>query len=516
MNLIENKNTFGENLKKFRNLSLSLDFHFTFKSLPASLSYTSMGKHSRYISWFKDQSGSFFDDDKLEVRFTETDGHGLWAKKAIKKGQILFRIPLESCLTGEHQDHHHQHDDDDEDEDQQGFDGEDSWMPLMIRLGIEILSGDGSRWSPYLDMLPDHFDTVRFWSEEERSSYLKGTSFYRNWLEREAIENHHHDQAISESFIPAIMAKMKMMKSTPAAANWDLKDWRNFYFRVGTIVSSYSFSLNQIKLDEDNDNDDGDEEEEVLEDEFEPVLIPMADLLNHRTGFNNARLFYENEKSLVMKAVSDISADSQVYNTYGDLGNSQLLQKYGFVDSPNPNNELEIPLSIWPLVFPPSPPSSEAEFQERINFLLSSDILDDYLVVSLAEPESILGPSILATCAILGTSLFPTKESFCATFMRGESDVGTAAGGGGGSRKRRSDGSLSEREWSVLLEKWAADPRVLVSVKTLVAYLLGELRRVAGVSDGKDLSRARSRIGNQIKRDEEEILESCMQALLEE
>ncbi len=64
-------------------------------------------------------------------------------------------------------------------------------------------------------------------------------------------------------------------------------------------------------------------------------MVPLADTLNHRTGFNNARLYYERD-ALVMIAFKDCQAGDQLYNTYGDLGNRELLLRYGFVDELNP------------------------------------------------------------------------------------------------------------------------------------------------------------------------------------
>ena len=70
-------------------------------------------------------------------------------------------------------------------------------------------------------------------------------------------------------------------------------------------------------------------------------------MLNHKTGFNNARLFYETD-SLQMKAIKDIKQGEQIYNTYGDLCNSDLLRKYGFTDEKNEFDlvELDGPLIV--------------------------------------------------------------------------------------------------------------------------------------------------------------------------
>lgn len=94
---------------------------------------------------------------------------------------------------------------------------------------------------------------------------------------------------------------------------------RDLYFYSGSLVSSYSF------MDEDGTI----------------LIVPLADILNHKTGHNNARLFMEKDR-LQMVCVKDIPSGEQIYNTYGDIGNSELLFKYGYLDDPNPFSSVEI------------------------------------------------------------------------------------------------------------------------------------------------------------------------------
>lgn len=103
--------------------------------------------------------------------------------------------------------------------------------------------------------------------------------------------------------------------SFPETANISEKDFERLFHYAGCIISGYSFC------------EDPDQEVDI-------ALVPLADTLNHRTGFNNARLYYEKE-ALKMVCHADCSKGEQLFNTYGDLGNRDLLVKYGFVDDPN-------------------------------------------------------------------------------------------------------------------------------------------------------------------------------------
>lgn len=71
-----------------------------------------------------------------------------------------------------------------------------------------------------------------------------------------------------------------------------------------------------------------------------------------------------------------IDVASEVINSYGDLPNSELLRRYGFVEgSPNPNDNVDV--SIWEFVeqsicqlFLPD----ESKIKQRVDFLIENDL----------------------------------------------------------------------------------------------------------------------------------------------
>ncbi|KAJ2926745.1 hypothetical protein H1R20_g10342, partial [Candolleomyces eurysporus] len=88
----------------------------------------------------------------------------------------------------------------------------------------------------------------------------------------------------------------------------------------------------------DEDNEDEDEEEDD-HDSSDIAMVPMADMLNARYGTENAKLFHEKDE-LKMITTKSIKCGEQIWNTYGDLPNSELLRRYGHVDIlPLPNGE---------------------------------------------------------------------------------------------------------------------------------------------------------------------------------
>ncbi|CDW87175.1 set domain protein [Stylonychia lemnae] len=78
------------------------------------------------------------------------------------------------------------------------------------------------------------------------------------------------------------------------------------------------------------------------------LLVPLFDMLNHSQEPNVIITPYEdkitNESFVLLQAIKDIQKDEQLCISYGSLGNSHLIQKYGFTLENNPQNSLTIQL----------------------------------------------------------------------------------------------------------------------------------------------------------------------------
>ncbi len=71
-------------------------------------------------------------------------------------------------------------------------------------------------------------------------------------------------------------------------------------------------------------------------------------MLNHVTGKCNVRLHHSAKRgTLQMIATKSIKLGQEIINNYGPLSDSELLRRFGFVESePNPNNGCEIPYAM--------------------------------------------------------------------------------------------------------------------------------------------------------------------------
>jgi SET domain-containing protein 6 len=113
------------------------------------------------------------------------------------------------------------------------------------------------------------------------------------------------------------------------------------FHHMGSLVLSRSFHVESGEENEDSEDDD-DEEEEV-ESIGDIAMVPLADLLNALSTTSNARLFYS-PLALEMRSTAPIAAGEQIFNTYANPPNSDLLRRYGHVDEVNEHDLVEIGL----------------------------------------------------------------------------------------------------------------------------------------------------------------------------
>lgn len=78
--------------------------------------------------------------------------------------------------------------------------------------------------------------------------------------------------------------------------------------------------------DDEDDDDDGDSHLQGV-----TILAPFADILNHNSALNNARLLMNAVDAFHMVTTRDVESGEQIYNTYGEHSSTELLLKYGFV-----------------------------------------------------------------------------------------------------------------------------------------------------------------------------------------
>ncbi|GAA5898866.1 ribosomal lysine N-methyltransferase [Sporobolomyces salmoneus] len=319
---------------------------------------SSTAAENKFLEWFKSTGGTVND----AVGFKQFDGmgRGAVALQDIEVDTLLFSIPrsillttstsaLPSLLPSE---------------EWQDLSG---WTPLILSMMYERLRT--STWTPYFDLLPEEksFNSLMFWSDEELKE-LTGSTVLSKIGKDEA------DQAFKETVKPFVK------KHENVFGNSDDYTLQLFHY-TGSLVLSRSFHVDHKAKEDAGEDDDSDEEdeEEEREDVADVAAVPFADLLNAKSGCDNARLFYE-PRTLNMMSTSRIPAGAQIFNTYADPPNSDLLRRYGHVDEVNDADLVEVGLEEIAELVGEGNELSDEDIETRAEFLLDVGIDDVFAI----------------------------------------------------------------------------------------------------------------------------------------
>ncbi|KAK9764308.1 Ribosomal lysine N-methyltransferase 4 [Basidiobolus ranarum] len=321
-------------------------------------------QNERFINWLKEEGSTISSKIAFKDYSKEGAGRGVYAVEDIKEEEVLFTLPRTVLLSVKNS----------ELSQKISLAELEGWNPLILCMIYE--SGNAnSKWRPYFDILPKEFHTPMFWSEEEQKE-LTGTGVI------DKIGKEQAEECFKETILPIIEKHEELFPKG--------LDYLSLFHRMGSLIMAYSF-IDEAPGESDEESDE--DEEEV---EGEVTMVPMADMLNHKTGFNNARLFYEEDR-LGMCAIKNIQAGEQIYNTYGDLCSADLLRKYGFVDENNPNDIVEISGEYVVNAYC----TEEDDKSDRIDALLDNEILDDCFVI---EVDGEIPPEMIVTAKLLSMS----------------------------------------------------------------------------------------------------------------
>ncbi|KAG5935947.1 hypothetical protein E4U53_000319 [Claviceps sorghi] len=286
-----------------------------------------------FVRWFGGLPGAMVSDAVRVVDLRcRGAGRGMVATRDIPADTTLFTIPrcaiinTETSALREHLPALFESQGDQDDE--QAL---DSWSALILALMYEHLLGDRSRWKPYLDILPDAFDTPMFWTEEELSK-LQASATLRK-IGREGAED-----VFRRRLLPAIRGNEAVFGD---GAGWSDEELMGLAHRMGSTVMAYAFDLES----EEEGEEDADGWVEDREGRAMMGMVAMADILNADAEFNAHVNHGEHE--LTVTALRDIKAGDEILNFYGPHPNSELLRRYGYVtDKHSRYDVVEIPWDV--------------------------------------------------------------------------------------------------------------------------------------------------------------------------
>ncbi|XP_013104644.1 actin-histidine N-methyltransferase [Stomoxys calcitrans] len=262
----------------------------------------------KFYQWAKENGVKY---EGVEIEEFPGFELGLKATRDIKKDEVLFGIPRKLALCEEHED---------------CMFARDFFKPSNLKLAfvlmVEALKPN-SFWRPYLDLLPETYNTVLYFTVEDMTQ-LKGSNALSAALKQcrliarlYAIIYHW-----PSSQIP--LADFKEM------FHYDLYRWA-----VSTVMTRENLIPRALPKGEDDNSD------------TIAALIPFWDMANHCDG--TITTFFNMETQQVeSSAQSDFKKDEQIFIYYGDRTNADLMIHNGFINSTNPKDKVAIKLGLSP------------------------------------------------------------------------------------------------------------------------------------------------------------------------
>ncbi|CUM46277.1 uncharacterized protein AC631_00089 [Debaryomyces fabryi] len=279
---------------------------------------------NKFLKWLSEENVSI--SPKLAVKDLRKDnqGRGMVAIEDIEEDEELFCIPRETIINIENCSLTK--------ENPKALDGLlnlNQWESLIISLLYELkVKGEESRWCDYFNTLPIkdtqnyQFNQLMFWSQEQLNELSPSLIIDR--IGKDEAEN------MFNKLFPKVVKDLNI----PELFDVTIDE----YHKVASLIMSYSFDVERPDSDQLEDEEEEEEEEEgngadgtILNDGYYKSMVPLADILNADTKLHNASLIYTSGV-LVMKSIKSIKKGEQIYNTYSDHPNSEILRRYGYVE----------------------------------------------------------------------------------------------------------------------------------------------------------------------------------------
>ena len=249
-----------------------------------------------YINFLKElyKNNAYF--PKLEIHFFSDNYRGVIAKSPIKKDEIILSIPKECLISLELAL-----------ETEYGKKiGEIMFNELTspkhcLLSSFILFEKNNPKWKFYFDLLPKDFSNFPIFYTDNELNFLKGSPFLNQILDKKSD--------IKKDYL-------KLCEYIPLFNQFTL----NQFMEARMIISSriFGISINNNKTD---------------------VLVPYADLLNHKRP-RETQWFYDDKiNSFVIQATEDILLGKEIFDSYGKKTNGRFLLNYGFAVENNDSAE---------------------------------------------------------------------------------------------------------------------------------------------------------------------------------
>lgn len=235
-------------------------------------------------------------------------GRGVVVSEHVAAGDVVVEVPDDAVLTAEADDAVSR-----AALERSGLVDEDSPRlaaeALVVAAAAELGAGADSAWAAYLGSLHAPRSLPLLWDDAERAELLAGTATLDRELapETDAVD------------LPTLVSEHWAAVAGPLADEYlGLRIDEELHRKATALVACNAFTLG-----------DGIQ-----------ALVPFFDVLNHVSpARKSVRLNHDPCKGVLqMVAIKDMAPGEECLNSYGPLGNAELLRRYGFVEPENPHD----------------------------------------------------------------------------------------------------------------------------------------------------------------------------------
>jgi len=302
-------------------------------------SNSKLSANAKLISWLSEEGDVYLSEEstwgeaphpmaistetKDEIT-NESSGRGLLARRDINDGDNLLKVPIKLCMTKASA---------------RKALGKDA-LPREINEYLAVachliherhVLGEKSFWKPYIDVLPEteEVNPTFTWSDDDLA-FLNGSPVIAATKSLQMKLRREYDSLLGGEDGLCNRFPDRFPKEHYTYENWI---W------AFTMLFSRAIRLRSLA------------EGETL------AMVPYADLINH-SPFSQAYidaqeggdwLFSSGEEEVILYADRGYRRMEQVYISYGQKSNAELLLLYGFAVERNPYNSVDVTVAIAPL-----------------------------------------------------------------------------------------------------------------------------------------------------------------------
>ncbi|KAK6923634.1 SET domain [Dillenia turbinata] len=309
--------------------------------------------------WMKSQGIDV--SDALHLTDTEAEGISVRALCDLNEGDLVATIPKQSCLTMKTSAARPLIE-------SAGLDGA---LGLSFAVMYERSLGEQSQWAGYLQLLPEFECLPLLWSPFEIDTLLSGTELHKIVKE----DKGHIKEDWKACIMPLVgsadlhldsryfgVEQYFAAKSLVASRSFEIDDFHGFGMvpfadlfnhRTGdedvhfTCISSHDD--NGINDEQNNDKSVGATDEDLEESSFSGKRgASDGDEKSSHSGSDLQSSLDMDDDSMVLEMIiiKHVKAGAEVFNTYGLMGNSALLHRYGFTELENKYDIVNIDLEL--------------------------------------------------------------------------------------------------------------------------------------------------------------------------